>query len=189
MSNQTLKQILHSENLYLNEGQQWGTNKFCVHPYADKYEELFTTYKNKQIKILEIGVYHGGSAIIWDKYFPLADITIVDIEPRLSVQNITNRVDHSRTRIVINDAYSDNFVKSIGNFDIVIDDGPHDLQSQLNFIKLYYPKLNDGGLLIIEDVQHGHWFEEMIKLVSDKKHECIDYSGYKTDSKLFILWK
>ena len=40
-----------------------------------------------------------------------------------------------------------------GMFDIVIDDGPHDIDNQLNTLHQYYEKLNDGGMIIIEDIQ------------------------------------
>ena len=44
------------------------------------------------------------------------------------------------------------FVSKLNNFDIIIDDGPHSLESQLKFIDLYYPKTNLGGVVIIEDI-------------------------------------
>ena len=39
------------------------------------------------------------------------------------------------------------------DFDIIIDDGPHSLQSQKDALRLYLPKLKPNGILIIEDIQ------------------------------------
>ena len=38
-------------------------------------------------------------------------------------------------------------------FDIIIDDGPHTLKSQIEFLKLYRNILKPNGILIIEDLQ------------------------------------
>lgn len=43
----------------------------------------------------------------------------------------------------------------------MLDDGPHTLQSQINFITLYSPLLNDNGILIVEDVQKIEWLEHL----------------------------
>ena len=181
---------MKDEDLYLNEGNQWGTDKFTKHPYAKFYEPLLESYRNKPIKFLEIGAYHGASTIIWDKFFPYADITVVDVQARRSLENIKDRVDENRTRIVIADAYTQEVADTFGTFDVINDDGPHDLESMKNCIKLYYPKLNQGGVLIIEDIPDASWFEEFKKLVPDSRHECVDYSGEAaTDSRIFAVWK
>lgn len=188
----TIKEIIDHENLFLNEKKQFGTDKFCKHPYAEKYEEIFLKYRNKKIKFLEIGAYYGASTILWDKYFPYADITVLDNQAKTSLENIKGRVDQDRTKIIIADAYNEQIANELGYFDIINDDGPHDLASQLNCIKIYYPKLNEGGVLIIEDILEKNSFDEMIKLVPDKKYECVDYVGSKSsysDSRVFIVWK
>ena len=39
----------------------------------------------------------------------------------------------------------------------MLDDGPHSLESMVQFIKLYSQILADDGILIIEDVQAYEW--------------------------------
>lgn len=39
-------------------------------------------------------------------------------------------------------------------FDIIIDDGPHSLESQIFFLENYLDKVKPNGLLIIEDIQN-----------------------------------
>ena len=48
-------------------------------------------------------------------------------------------------------------------FDILIDDGPHTLDSMIFFLKNYSELLNDKGILVIEDVQDIGW----IKILED----------------------
>lgn len=188
----TLLEIMQEENLLLNEQAMQGTDKLTKHPYSDDYEPLFEPWRDKPVRLLEIGAYHGASTIAWDKYFPLGDITVVDNQPRKSLENIKGRVDESRTRILIGDAYTQEFADTLGTFDIVNDDGPHNLESMKKCIELYYPKLNSGGVLIIEDIPSAEWFDEFIAMVPDKKYECIDYSKRgkgASDSKVFLVWR
>ena len=46
-------------------------------------------------------------------------------------------------------------------FDFLLDDGPHSLSSQENFIELYSPLLSENGILIIEDIQDINWLEKL----------------------------
>lgn len=187
---QELFDIHINENLILNESTSTGTDKFVKHSYHTVYGEIFAPYKNENIKLLEIGVYHGGSAIIWDKFFPRADITLVDIEPRTSIENIKGRVDENRTRIVIEDAYQKSFSEKIGLFDIIIDDGPHSLESMKIFIELYFNKLNKNGLLIIEDIVSADWIEELTIPIKNEKYSVFDLSDRAaTDSRMLVIWK
>ena len=43
------------------------------------YDSHLYQYKNKSdLKVLEIGVYNGGSLYMWKKYFPQAKIVGID---------------------------------------------------------------------------------------------------------------
>ena len=42
---------------------------------------------------------------------------------------------------------------------MILDDGPHTLESMRKCIKLYSPLLADDGILIIEDVQSIDWLQ------------------------------
>jgi hypothetical protein len=62
------------------------------------------------------------------------------------------------------DAYDEitfklNFLCKGINFDFMLDDGPHSLDSMKKFIKLYSQIMTDDGILIIEDVQSFDWIE------------------------------
>lgn len=187
-----INELFEENNLSLNEKNLWGSAKFSVHPYGPLYDKLLESYRLKPIKLLEIGIYHGGSAILWNHYFPNGDITLVDIELRNAEQNIKDKVDSDRVRLLKQDAYDPDFVKSLPFFDIINDDGPHSLESQIKCIELYYEKLNPGGILIIEDVQSDSWYDELKKHSPvGSKHEWYNLtnSGGSVDSKVFVLWK
>jgi hypothetical protein len=46
-------------------------------------------------------------------------------------------------------------------FDVILDDGPHTLDSMKATIRLYLPKLKPDGILIIEDVQKYEWLHDL----------------------------
>jgi hypothetical protein len=104
--------------------------------------------------ILEIGYANGASLALWSHAFPNALVVGVDINqctnphPALRTSN--------KPLMLCADAYSPTFVNSLEhNFDVIIDDGPHTLYSQIQAMQLYCGLLNDNGLLIIEDVAKG----------------------------------
>jgi len=187
----TLYEIMENEGLFLNEAKGWGTDKLTKHPYTEEYDPLFEKWRDVPVRLLEIGAYHGASTIAWDKYFPKGDITVVDIQPRKALENIDGRVDSTRTRIIIADAYTKEFADTQGTFDIVNDDGPHTLESMLNCAKLYYPKLNPGGVLVIEDIPSKSWVQQIIDVLPEgTKTKYVDYTKRAaSDSRVLIAWK
>jgi hypothetical protein len=44
-------------------------------------------------------------------------------------------------------------------FDLVLDDGPHTLDSVVQCVRLYTQVLADDGILIIEDIQNIEWLD------------------------------
>lgn len=56
---------------------------------------------------------------------------------------------------------------------MVLDDGPHTLESMKLCILLYSQVLSDNGILIIEDVQHINWLEELKSVVPEHLKDFI----------------
>ena len=116
---------------------------------------MFSARKEENINLLEFGVREDGSVLLWTDYFTNAKIHGVDILDQLTIEHLKSNPHVSLS--LNSDAYNSVFVtehftnKNL-SFDIILDDGPHTLESQLDCINLYAPLLTDTGLLIIEDV-------------------------------------
>src|SRR6266850_1316739 len=115
--------------------------------YFQIYDRHFDRFRGKRIRVLEIGVDHGGSLQIWKNYFGL-DATIVglDIDPRCAAY-AEDRVD-----IQIGNQADVALLRSLGQFDIVIDDGSHRPPDQAASFEALWPSTR--SVYLIEDC-HG----------------------------------
>ena len=139
---------------------QYYTDKNTAHSYFHIYDKLFTPIRNTAKNILEIGIpafthKNGGGLLLWKLYFENATIYGVDTLSEYRLYDIVKKERKIITYTETN-AYSQDFVTSLMDknikFDVIIDDGPHTLETQCKFIELYTPLLNEHGILVIEDV-------------------------------------
>ena len=126
------------------------TDKGTAHSYVALYEELLAEYRHRDITVAEIGVWCGGSLLLWAEYFSRA--TIIGIDANLS-HVVPEARGVPRIRLVEGDAtHPDLIGRHVEAADVVIDDGSHTLDDQLASAHALVPRLNPGGLYVIEDV-------------------------------------
>lgn len=159
------------------------TDKNTTHSYLKLYQNLLVAKKETARNVLEIGIgdgqgiTNGGSIKLWHDFFVNAKVYALDIQDINAIWNGLKNND----RIILHtsvDAYSKKFVQSefIGKdikFDMMLDDGPHTLESMKSFITLYSPLLANDGLLIIEDIQDPKWINELYKAVPDNLKQFV----------------
>jgi hypothetical protein len=121
--------------------------------YFDIYDRHLSRFRGREIRILEIGIYSGGSLDMWREYFGAqCRIYGVDIEPACK------NYESDCVKVYIGDQADRNFwtrfKKEVPPFDIVIDDGGHRPEQQIVSIEELLPHLRPGGVYICEDV-HG----------------------------------
>ena len=139
---------------FAQPGNQYGTDKNTIHSYFDSYDRLLSPIKDGAKNILEIGIYAGGSIKLWHDYFVNANIYAVDITECLTGNWLNN---YERIKTYKANAYSPDFLisefiqKNI-KFDLIIEDGPHSLETQQFAASIYSNILSDQGMIVIEDV-------------------------------------
>ena len=128
----TLVEIIKAKGLDINNVTQTGTDKECVHKFCSMfYDEAFKEFQDREITLLEVGTWYGGSLVLWAEYFKNAKKIIgLDIVPKSAKTNIAQ---YPNVELNIADAYSDDVINRLGTYDIIIDDGPHSLRSQTKF--------------------------------------------------------
>jgi hypothetical protein len=135
--------------LYRNHRHLFGWMQFHSY-YENFYDEHFRPYYGRPgLKICEIGIQKGSSLFVLANVFPDALLLGIDVDPSWLVEEYTRVGNCVR---LYTDAYDRKLAGLLGQFDIIIDDGPHTPQSQLEFVSLYYQNLAPGGTMVIEDV-------------------------------------
>ena len=129
--------------------------KYGNHMFNDFYEKLLNDKTNEDLKLLEIGIENGGSVRLFHDYLVNSEIIGVDIDERWSFGNIT---DYDRLIVKYFDGYDLSKWGELPfeSYDIIIDDGPHTIESQIFALSNFSKKLNKGGHLIIEDVPQAN---------------------------------
>ena len=171
------------------------TDKNTSHSYLETYEKLFQDKKNTAKNILEIGVQSGGSIKLWNDYFVNATIYGLDIIKIRDHWPII--LSESRVRLGCFDAYDSQFFNDEMinlKFDIMIDDGPHTLESMIFFIENYSKLLEDDGILVVEDVQSIEWIKYLTIAVPENLQKYISVYDLREnknryDDILFVINK
>jgi hypothetical protein len=126
------------------------------HQYFDIYHNHFSRFRGLPIKVLEIGVAHGGSLQMWKSYFgEQAYIYGIDIDPRCK------QLEEERVEIFIGSQTDRDFLQyvrnTIGTVDIIIDDGGHTMEQQICSFEELYPAVQERGVYLVEDLHTSYW--------------------------------
>ena len=126
--------------------------------YFDIYDQYFSKYRDKEIVFVEIGVFQGGSLQMWKEYFgPKAKIYGIDINPECK------QFEDEQVTILIGDQADKEFLKmlkeKIPTIDILLDDGGHTMQQQINTFEVLFDHVKVGGLFLCEDLHTSYWWQ------------------------------
>lgn len=128
--------------------------------YAQRYEQYFARFRERPIRLLEIGVggytdpAAGGAGLrVWKQYFPKAQLYGIDIVDK-------SAVDEERIRTFQGSQSDPAFLRRVideaGPFDIVIDDGSHRNEDVITSFKVLFPALVDDGVYVVEDTHFAY---------------------------------
>jgi len=179
------------QELMLSYSSRYWTDKGCNHSYNDYYDTIFEQYKNKPVKILEIGLLYGSSLYLWDNYFKHKDTEIhgIDIQDTLYPDLVKLYTKRVKTTTGVNCYIENEIPTSIKRqkWDIIIDDGSHDVQHQLDFYKIYKKMLKKKGILIIEDVQSIKSLDKITKTYPELTQIDLRKNKDRYDDLLAVL--
>ena len=135
------------------------------HNYTIVYNKIFEEIRNNPLNLFEVGLgtnnldvpsnmgingKPGASLKGWKEFFPNSNIFGADIDTRILFEEeriktfYTNQLDG----IVIKEMWE----KIPENFDIILDDGLHNYEANINFYENSIHKLKKDGIYIIEDI-------------------------------------
>ena len=175
--------------------------------YLHNYDEFFSRFREDEIHFLEIGIFNGGSLLLWAEYFKKGLIYGIDAEHELPEKYFQFLSENNIDRVhpfldfitpdlaVPFDKRKKKFDDLLGNlkFDVILDDGAHTYtHTKGSYEVLFDSFLKPGGLYIIEDwgttyftdwpdgsVEGDKGIGKMIKELSDEVAIVDRYKGRK----------
>jgi hypothetical protein len=121
--------------------------------HLEVYEELFEHLVDKEIRLLELGIYQGKSLLLYRDYFEKGRIIGLDMNP-IQIDDSTGRirtyVGYQQDIALLNRIAQE---EAPDGFDVIIDDCSHIAEpTRIAFWHLFVNHLKPGGIYAIEDI-------------------------------------
>lgn len=140
------------------DAANYDTDKAEHSHYLRNYEAWFSPLFDQDVRLLELGIYKGGSLLLWRDYFVRGLIVGLDL----------NRVelldDSGRIRMYQGQQQDTELLDRIAQenapdgFDLIIDDCSHIGElTRISFWHLFDNHLKPGGIYVIEDWSTSYW--------------------------------
>ncbi|KAB5511552.1 S-adenosyl-L-methionine-dependent methyltransferase [Coniochaeta sp. 2T2.1] len=141
-----------------------GTDKVTDHHYWYMYEKYLEPLREKRVKMLEIGLGcdmsygPGKSYYTWLEFFPNVDLYYIEYDAACA-EKWKHKTD--RATIFVGDQADRTFLRKFieesgGNFDIIIDDGGHQMNQQLISFEELWGIVKPGAYYFIEDLHTSY---------------------------------
>jgi len=193
--------MLTLDEIAIKTGTDKGTtSQFAsTHGYAPIYEKYLSDLRDKQIRMLEIGIgmefTPGGQSVrMWYEYFEQAEICTIDI---VDMKHLENEIPY-RFRFYKGDQSSREDLKNMYNefgskpFDFILEDGSHIHEHQIISLGSLFPYVKSGGYYILEDVSEENVpvccirNDDTLKFINKLQKEKVELSQ-KYDDQLWDL--
>jgi hypothetical protein len=188
---------------------KYGTDKGVTHNYIDKYDEVFENRRTTATHVMEIGVLFGNSLRMWHDFFENAIIYGIDdfsqrdghafyeFAPVNEMPVEESLKGYQRVRLgkfSCTDMASLTHFIGANRFDVIIDDGSHTIEQQLNNIINLYPLLRQDGIYVCEDVASASAAKVLVEHVKNfQKFKSCDVFEFdikaRADDRMLIITK
>jgi hypothetical protein len=163
-----------------------GSDKGNRHNYTTFYNFIFNEIKSNELNIFEVGLgtnninipssmgpfgIPGASLRGWREFFKNSNIFGADVDKDILFQEerISTFYVDQNSKSTICDLWKDEKLDSI-EFDIIIDDGLHQFEANINLFENSKHKLKKDGIYIIEDVSEVY-LNDFNDWISKNKNE------------------
>lgn len=174
-----------------NSGSDKGGYLNGQHNYTTYYYKLFENVRHEQLNIFELGLgtnnitlpsnmgingVPGASLRGWKMFFKNSKIYGADIDRDILFQddNIQTFYCDQTSEYEIKNMWKNPFLFST-QFDVIVEDGLHNFEANICFLKNSIHKLNINGVYIIEDIRKCdlNRFEELLPLLKEEYKNLI----------------
>jgi hypothetical protein len=135
-------------------GLKYNTDKAFFHLFTSFYNTYFEKYTEKPIRILELGIFKGGSLKMLGEYFKHSTIYGIDINhDSVNKYYGDNIITYHCSQIDSDKLHT--LFKNM-KFDIIIDDGSHVTSHQQKSLGMLFPFLHEDGIYVCEDLHTSY---------------------------------
>jgi hypothetical protein len=158
------------------DGIREGPGVWKARHYFELYHRHLRKFVGRDVTVVEVGIYSGGSMLMWRHYFGEGcRVHGVDIQKECKAY------EDSHTTIHIGDqgdrGFWKRFREAVPSVDVFIDDGSHDPVHQIVTLEEILEHLRPGGVYICEDVcRIGSPFMEYVHSLADELNAGIGYA-------------
>lgn len=169
------------------------SDKGTMHSYIEYYEQWFEPQRD-ECSIIEIGVMTGGSALLWRRYFNNVLITGVDLRAGFN-QDLPFQSEIGADWHWGIDSTDPKQVPDIRPHHFIIDDGAHDVDSQIATFRNYWPLVKPGGTYFIEDIENDDSTQTISIFLKDflksQPHTTDYFRGFphRADDRILAITK
>lgn len=169
------------------------SDKGTMHSYIEYYEQHFEPHRS-QASVLEIGVMTGGSMLLWQYYFDSVFLTGVDLRNGFNAElPFQSELGYAVWHWGIDSTNPDQ-IPDLKQHRFVIDDGAHDLESQIRTLKNYWQFVQPGGTYFIEDIESDTNTQALREFVADwiSEPHTVDYyrgHAHRADDRILAITK
>ena len=159
---------LDNERFRVGDLQFWCTHDYTARttegeviilkrrPFIEFYVDLFA--RERPAHLIELGIFEGGSSLLWAALFPEMRITAIDIrKANAAVLGFAERFGDRLAMHYERSQSDEALLASIAKPSMVIDDASHQYDLTRRSFELLFPRLAPGERYVIEDWGWGHW--------------------------------
>lgn len=153
MENTTLKDIAMLNNV----------DKYGFDDFHEIYEPHIKHLRNEKINLVEIGVggyndeKRGGESLrMWKDYFATSNIYGIDIYDKSAFEEDRIKIFQGSQSDV---SFLEDVYNEIEKVHLVVDDGSHVSNDIITTFKFFFPRMENNGIYIIEDLGTSYWPE------------------------------
>jgi hypothetical protein len=161
-----------------------GSDKDMHHCYGPLYDFLLGHNRDRREPILEIGIHRGASLRAWADAFPNATVHGIDINSAATIDDHPRIVTHL---LDVKDSLSLlDIAAASGPFQLIVDDGSHNINDIIIAFGVLYPFLDGDGYYVIEDIANDGYLQRLALLPGAKVFDMRHKTG-RFDDVLVVL--
>src|SRR4051812_4333214 len=128
--------------------------------FTSVYHSLLSHLREAPLRLLEIGLYNGGSLRMWREYLRNATLHGIDVDRR----TLAYELEIPGTKVRLGDQADARALRAFvdevgGSYDVILDDGGHTMEQQIVSFEVLFPHVVSGGVYIIEDLGTSYFVE------------------------------